>query len=71
MVRIGEPAPAFTLPSTQLRDEVIQRMRTDEYVLVLGSGPTSIRFRPALTATAEDIDRAEAALDRVLHHLQV
>src|SRR6201997_152316 len=30
---------AFTLPTPQLRDEVIRRLRVDEHVLVLGSGP--------------------------------
>jgi L-lysine 6-transaminase len=62
---------AFSLPTAELRDEVITRMRNDERVLVLGSGPTSIRFRPALTVSVDEIDQAEQALDRVLHHLQV
>jgi L-lysine 6-transaminase len=57
---------AFTLPSAQLRDEVIRRLREDERVLVLGSGPTSIRFRPALTVTSDELDRGVAAIDRVL-----
>jgi L-lysine 6-transaminase len=57
---------AFTLPSGQLRDEVIARMRKDEHVLMLGCGPTSLRVRPALTVSAETLDRGIAALDRVL-----
>jgi L-lysine 6-transaminase len=57
---------AFTLPSAQLRDDVIRRLRVDEHVLVLGSGPASIRFRPALTVTSDELDRALAAIDRVL-----
>ena len=57
---------AFTLPNTQLRNDAIARLRTDEHVLVLGSGATSLRFRPALTVCAEDIDRGLAAIDRVL-----
>ena len=57
---------AFTLPTAQLRDEVIRRLRVDEHVLVLGSGPTSIRFRPALTVTSDELDRALAAIGRVL-----
>jgi len=57
---------AFTLANAQLRDEVIRRLRVDEHVLVLGSGATSIRFRPALTITSGELDRALAAIDRVL-----
>ena len=57
---------AFTLPDAALRDQVITRLREDEHVLVLGSGATSIRFRPALTITAEDLDRGLAAIGRVL-----
>jgi L-lysine 6-transaminase len=45
---------------------VIRRLRVDEHVLVLGSGPTSIRFRPALTVTSDELDRALAAIGRVL-----
>jgi L-lysine 6-transaminase len=57
---------AFTLPSTAVRDAVIKKLREDEHVLVLGSGTTSIRFRPALTVTAEELERGLAAVDRVL-----
>jgi L-lysine 6-transaminase len=57
---------AFTMPSAQLRDEVVRRLRADEQVLVLGSGTTSIRFRPALTVPVDELDRGLAALDRVL-----
>jgi L-lysine 6-transaminase len=57
---------AFTLPTVQVRDEVIRRLREDERVLVLGSGATSIRFRPSLAVAVEDLDRGLAAIDRVL-----
>jgi L-lysine 6-transaminase len=60
---------AFTLPSAALRNEVITRLRTDERVLALGCGPASLRVRPALTVTAEELDRGVAALDRVLNTL--
>ena len=46
---------AVTLESRQLRDRVVERLRTDERVLVLGCGTRSLRFRPALT-----VDRAGA-----------
>ena len=57
---------AITLPSAALRDEAIRRLREEERVLMLGCGEASLRFRPALTVRAEELDRALAALDRVL-----
>jgi len=57
---------AFTLPSAELRDQVITKLREDERVLALASGATSIRFRPALTVSADELDRGLAAIDRVL-----
>jgi L-lysine 6-transaminase len=57
---------AFTLPTAELRDSVITRLRDDEHVLVLGCGGASLRFRPALTVSIEELDRGLAALDRVL-----
>jgi L-lysine 6-transaminase len=60
---------AVTLPTDQLRDEVVTRMREDEQVLVLGCGERSLRVRPGLTVTADELDRGVAALDRVLTKL--
>ncbi len=60
---------ALTLPDAHLRDEVIARLRTDEHVLMLGCGSSSLRVRPALTVSVDDLDRGVAALDRVLSKL--
>jgi len=57
---------ALSLPSTELRDDVLTRLRKDEHVLMLGCGPDSVRVRPALTVTVEQLDEGIAALDRVL-----
>ncbi len=57
---------AFTLPSAEIRDRVVAAMRDDEHVLLLGCGTDSIRFRPALTVSAAELDAGVAALDRVL-----
>ncbi len=57
---------AITLPSQELRDEVLAHLYRDERVLMIGSGQRGIRFRPPLTVTAEELDEAIAALDRVL-----
>ena len=45
----GEPG------SRQLRDLVVERLRTDERVLILGCGERSVRFRPALTVTEPEL----------------
>ena len=45
---------------------VVVGMRTDERVLVLGCGTRSLRFRPALTVTEQELAAGVAALDRVL-----
>jgi L-lysine 6-transaminase len=60
---------AFTLPTAELRNEVITRLREDEHVMMLGCGASSLRVRPALTITVDEIDRGIAALDRVLSKL--
>jgi L-lysine 6-transaminase len=60
---------AFTLPSAELRDAVVTRLREDEHVMMLGCGTSSVRVRPALTVRVEDLDRGLAALDRVLSAL--
>jgi L-lysine 6-transaminase len=60
---------AFTLPSARVRDEVVRRLRVAERVMVLGCGPSGIRFRPPLTATRADLDHGVAAIDRVLSEL--
>jgi L-lysine 6-transaminase len=57
---------AFTLPSAELRDQVIARLRDDERVLVLGCGTASLRVRPALTVSVAELDHGIEALDRVL-----
>ena len=40
-----------------------------EHVLMLGCGTSSLRVRPALTISIEEIDRGLAALDRILTKL--
>jgi L-lysine 6-transaminase len=60
---------ALTLPSARLRDEVVTRLREDEQVMILGCGESSLRLRPALTVSAEELQRGVAALDRVLYRL--
>jgi L-lysine 6-transaminase len=60
---------AFDLPSTELRNATLQAMNEQD-LLALPCGDRSIRFRPALVVTREEIDeglrRSERALGRVL-----
>lgn len=47
---------AFDLPDGETRD----RFRQEAFarrMLILGCGPSSIRFRPSLTVAREDIDK--------------
>ncbi|MFP5308476.1 MAG: L-lysine 6-transaminase [Actinomycetes bacterium] len=57
---------AFDLPDGDARDRVVQRMFAEEQVFLLGCGARTIRFRPTLTVTEDDLDTAITALDRVL-----
>ncbi len=57
---------AFSLTDSGLRDAVLAAVRDDERVLLLGCGTRSVRFRPALTVSVEDLSAGVAALDRVL-----
>ena len=56
---------AFTLPSRAIRDATLARCREDG-LMMLASGPESIRARPPLNVGAEEIDRAVEILDRAL-----
>ena len=62
---------AFDLPDGATRDEVVRRVRDDEHVLVLGCGQRSIRFRPSLAVTEDELAAACAAIDRVLTRLEI
>lgn len=57
---------AISLPDRVTRDAVVTELHEHEHVLMLGCGDRSIRFRPALTVTEDDLRGAVAALDRVL-----
>ena len=57
---------AVDLPTPQARDAAIARLHRDEHVLILGGGERSIRFRPALTITEDELELAVAALARAV-----
>ncbi|MGC9541930.1 L-lysine 6-transaminase [Streptomyces sp. UG1] len=57
---------AVDLPDSGMRDEVVRKLRTDEQVIALPCGERSVRFRPALSITQDELTIALRALDRVL-----
>ena len=57
---------AFDLPSTAIRGAVGIALRSDEHLVILGSGERSLRFRPPLTVSEDELTMACDALDRVL-----
>ena len=61
---------AIDLPDGTVRDDVVRRLREDQKVLVLPCGSRSVRFRPSLSVTADEIDAAVAAMERVLASLR-
>jgi L-lysine 6-transaminase len=56
---------AFGMPTAAQRDELITEL-WDRRVIMLASGPDSVRFRPALTASRSEIDAAVDAVRAVL-----
>jgi L-lysine 6-transaminase len=59
---------AFSMPTTAGRDEVLRRLWKSG-VILLPSGPVSVRFRPALTVSRAEIDEAATGLRDVLTEL--
>ncbi|MEU1875871.1 L-lysine 6-transaminase [Streptosporangium sp. NPDC020072] len=61
---------AFDLPDTTARDRLVARLRREEGVLVLPCGDQSVRLRPALSVTAEELAEGTNALTRALEASQ-
>jgi L-lysine 6-transaminase len=57
---------AIDLPDASMRDAVTARMFRHEHTFLLGCGPRSVRFRPTLTVSDDELDAGLAALDRTL-----
>ncbi|MFP4148574.1 MAG: L-lysine 6-transaminase [Nitriliruptoraceae bacterium] len=57
---------AVDLPDTALRDAAVAHLFSDEHAFVLGCGTRTIRFRPPLTITVEELRDGVARLERVL-----
>ncbi len=59
---------AFSMPSGAARDELVNRL-WDRHVIMLPSGVDSVRFRPALTVSRDELDAAVDAVRAVLNTL--
>jgi L-lysine 6-transaminase len=57
---------ALDLPDPTIRDAVTSRMFTHEHVFLLGCGTRTVRFRPTLTVTEDELDTGLAALERTV-----
>jgi L-lysine 6-transaminase len=60
---------AVDLPDATRRDQVVQAMREIERVLILPCGDRSVRFRPALCVSQDELQYGLEALDRCLAKL--
>ena len=61
---------AFDLPSGEMRDNLSGKCK-DNGMLVVGCGPNSLRFRPALIITKDEVDEAMDIIDRSIKALRV
>ncbi len=61
---------AFDLPDRSSRDLFLSMLRDRGQVLALACGELSVRFRPALTVTREELQHGLDALDRCLKALE-
>ncbi len=60
---------AFDLPTTRLRNRMIENLQRDERVLALACGPRSLRLRPALSIAEDEVALALTAFERVAERL--
>ncbi len=61
---------AFDLPDTASRDEAVRRLLEEEHVIFLPCGQRSIRFRPHLAVSEDELGEACAAVERVLGRIR-
>jgi L-lysine 6-transaminase len=57
---------AFDLPDPAERDLLVASLRENEGVLVLPCGERSVRLRPALSVTPDELEEGVSAIDRAL-----
>jgi len=57
---------AIDLPDAATRDEVVHRLFAEERAFVLGCGTRSLRFRPPLTVSADELQDGLARVERAV-----
>jgi L-lysine 6-transaminase len=62
---------AFDLPAAADRDRLLSMLREQERILLLSAGTRSVRFRPALTISQDDLSIGLKGLDQCLRRLAV
>jgi L-lysine 6-transaminase len=62
---------AFDLPGAQERDALLGILRERERILLLPCGTRSIRYRPALTISQDELSTGQEAIERSLGRLAV
>jgi L-lysine 6-transaminase len=60
---------AFSMPTARQRDELIRQL-SDRRVIMLAGGVDSVRFRPALTVSSDEIDAAITAVRASLSQMR-
>lgn len=60
----------FSLRKPEWKQALIRKALEDEQMLLLGAGPDTIRLRPSLSVTIEDIDLFSQKLERLLEGLE-
>ncbi|MGO9963067.1 MAG: L-lysine 6-transaminase [Acidimicrobiales bacterium] len=60
---------AIDLATRELRTKVLQKLWAEEHVIAFGCGERTLRLRPALSMTPEDVDAGCDALSRVVGSL--
>jgi len=60
---------AVDLIDRTVRDQVVADLHDREHVIVLPCGERSIRFRPALSVSNDEIDEAVSAVARAVSHV--
>ncbi len=59
---------AFDVPSPEQRDELVKKLQKNGLIIV-GCGRNSIRFRPALIISSEEIDKALEIIDTTINNI--
>ena len=60
---------AIDLATRELRASVLKKLWSEEHVIAFGCGERTLRLRPALSMTAEDVDAGCDAMSRVVGSL--